>query len=53
MFLGAPHGAYDRILEFSTPVTGTLFFVPSADFLDDPPGPPGPPGPPAFPAENA
>ncbi|HEY0402571.1 MAG TPA: Dyp-type peroxidase, partial [Blastococcus sp.] len=22
MFLGAPHGAYDRILEFSTPVTG-------------------------------
>ena len=47
MFLGAPHGAYDRILEFSTPVTGTLFFVPSADFLDDPPGPP------AFPAENA
>jgi putative iron-dependent peroxidase len=46
MFLGTPHGAYDRILEFSTPVTGTLFFVPSADFLDDPPDPP------AFPAEN-
>ncbi|MDQ7910638.1 Dyp-type peroxidase, partial [Phytohabitans sp. ZYX-F-186] len=40
MFLGAPGAAHDRILDFSTPVTGTLFFVPSADFLDDPPGPP-------------
>ena len=49
MFLGEPAGNYDRILDFSTPVTGTLFFVPSADFLDDPPPPPedsgGPPGP--------
>ena len=41
MFLGNPPGNYDRILDFSTPVTGTLFFVPSADFLDDPPNPPG------------
>ncbi|BCB90788.1 Dyp-type peroxidase [Phytohabitans suffuscus] len=40
MFLGAPGAAHDRILDFSTPVTGNLFFVPSADFLDDPPGPP-------------
>ncbi len=37
MFLGDPPGNYDRILDFSTPVTGTLFFVPTADFLDDPP----------------
>ena len=36
MFLGDPPGTTDRILDFSTPVTGCLFFVPSADFLDDP-----------------
>ena len=41
MFIGNPPGNYDRILDFSTAVTGSLFFVPSADFLDDPPGPPG------------
>ena len=41
MFIGKPAGNYDRILDFSTAVTGCLFFVPSADFLDDPPGPPG------------
>ena len=41
MFLGEPPGNYDRILDFSTPVTGTLFFVPPADFLDDPPSPDG------------
>jgi putative iron-dependent peroxidase len=39
MFLGDPPGNYDRILDFSTAVTGTLFFVPTADFLDDPPAP--------------
>ncbi|TQS45924.1 Dyp-type peroxidase [Cryptosporangium phraense] len=39
MFLGDPPGVTDRILDFSTAVTGSLFFVPSADFLDDPPGP--------------
>ncbi|WP_238011393.1 Dyp-type peroxidase [Dactylosporangium sp. AC04546] len=33
MFLGAPPARHDRILDFSTPVTGTLFFAPSADFL--------------------
>jgi putative iron-dependent peroxidase len=40
MFLGAPPARHDRILDFSTAVTGTTFFVPSADFLDDPPDPP-------------
>jgi putative iron-dependent peroxidase len=37
MFMGTPH---DRILDFSTALTGTLFFVPGAEFLDDPPEPP-------------
>ena len=41
MFLGDPPGNTDRILDFSTALTGCLFFAPSADFLDDPPGPPG------------
>jgi putative iron-dependent peroxidase len=40
MFLGDPPARHDRILDFSTPVTGSLFFVPSVDFLDDPPDPP-------------
>ena len=40
MFLGDPPASHDRILDFSTAVTGTLFFVPSADLLDDPPDPP-------------
>ena len=39
MFIGNPPGNHDRILDFSTAVTGGLFFVPSADFLDDPPTP--------------
>jgi len=34
MFLGNPSGNYDRILDFSHPVTGSLFFVPSMTFLD-------------------
>jgi putative iron-dependent peroxidase len=37
MFIGKPPGNHDRILDFSTAVTGTLFYVPTADFLDDPP----------------
>jgi len=37
MFVGNPPANYDRILDFSTAITGTLFFVPTADFLDDPP----------------
>jgi putative iron-dependent peroxidase len=35
MFLGDPYGTYDRILDFSTALTGSLFFVPTGDFLDD------------------
>src|SRR6202795_863637 len=34
MFVGQPPGNYDRILDFSLAVTGSLFFVPSATFLD-------------------
>jgi putative iron-dependent peroxidase len=44
MFVGNPPGNTDRILDFSTAVTGSLFFVPPADFLDDLPDPPGPGG---------
>ena len=39
MFLGSPPGNTDRILDFSTALTGCNFFVPAADFLDDLPGP--------------
>jgi porphyrinogen peroxidase len=35
MFIGRPPGNYDRLLDFSRAVTGCLFFVPSATFLDD------------------
>ncbi len=34
MFIGLPPGNYDRILDVSTPVTGTLFFVPTTDMLE-------------------
>jgi putative iron-dependent peroxidase len=37
MFVGDPPGNHDRVLDFSTAVTGGLFFAPAADFLDDPP----------------
>jgi porphyrinogen peroxidase len=40
MFIGNPPGNTDRILDFSTALTGCLFLAPPADFLDDPPGPP-------------
>ncbi|MFD0154086.1 Dyp-type peroxidase [Streptomyces sp. NPDC055721] len=40
MFLGDPPGNTDRILDFSRAVTGCLFFVPSADLLDDLPAAP-------------
>ena len=33
MFIGRPPGNYDRLLDYSKAVTGTLFFVPSATFL--------------------
>ena len=42
MFIGKPPGNHDRLLDFSRAVTGGLFFVPTAGFLEDPPGPPGP-----------
>ncbi|MCF5144286.1 Dyp-type peroxidase [Pseudomonas sp. WS 5532] len=35
MFVGRPVGNYDRLLDFSTAVTGGLFFVPSADLLEE------------------
>ena len=34
MFIGALPGTYDRLLDFTHPVTGTRFFVPSMSFLD-------------------
>lgn len=40
MFIGEPPGNTDRILEFSTPVTGGLFFAPAADFLESMPSRP-------------
>src|SRR5947199_9688519 len=35
MFVGNPPGNYDRLLDFSRAVTGNLFFVPSATFLEN------------------
>ena len=37
MFIGNPPGNYDRILDFSTAVTGTLFFVPLVGLPRRPP----------------
>ena len=34
MFVGRPPGNYDRLLDHSRAVTGSLFFVPSATFLN-------------------
>jgi putative iron-dependent peroxidase len=34
MFIGRPPGNYDRLLDFSRAVTGNLYFVPSATFLE-------------------
>lgn len=34
MFVGSPPGNYDRLLDVSRAVTGALFFVPPATFLD-------------------
>ncbi len=59
MFIGAPPGNYDRLLDVSRPVTGSLFFVPSQTLLDqiDEPATAGPaqrdtPDQPAGPAGN-
>jgi len=35
MFIGRPPGNYDRLLDFSRAITGNLFFVPSATFLEN------------------
>jgi putative iron-dependent peroxidase len=35
MFIGRPPGNHDRLLDFSRAVTGSLFFVPAATFLED------------------
>jgi putative iron-dependent peroxidase len=34
MFIGSPEGNYDRLLDFSTAVTGSLFFAPSQPLLE-------------------
>jgi putative iron-dependent peroxidase len=34
MFVGDPPGLHDRILDYSTPLTGTTFFAPSATVLE-------------------
>jgi putative iron-dependent peroxidase len=34
MFVGRPAGNYDRLLDYSRAITGSLFFVPSADLLE-------------------
>ncbi|MFJ6508089.1 Dyp-type peroxidase [Streptomyces sp. NPDC091879] len=41
MFLGDGPAPHDRILDFSTAITGCLFHVPTVDFLDDLPAAPG------------
>ncbi|MGC1423205.1 MAG: Dyp-type peroxidase [Terracidiphilus sp.] len=51
MFIGRPPGNYDRILDFSTPVTGNLFFIPTSTFLDS--ISPDRPAPPVRVAQNA
>lgn len=47
MFLGDPPGNHDRLLDFSTALTGCLFFVPTVDLLEDGPAEsaPGEPAP--------
>lgn len=43
MFIGEPPGNYDRLLDFTHAVTGTMFFVPGQEFIsrlgDEEPGP--------------
>ncbi|WP_405178300.1 Dyp-type peroxidase [Nocardia sp. NBC_01377] len=40
MFAGTEDAAYDRILDFSLAITGTLFFTPPTDFFEDLPAAP-------------
>jgi putative iron-dependent peroxidase len=53
MFIGKPPGTTDRILDFSTALTGNLFYVPSIDFLDDPPDAPAAAEEPAAPSSES
>jgi putative iron-dependent peroxidase len=60
MFIGRPPGNYDRILDVSRAVTGSLLFAPSATFLDnladeEPAAPPDSPAPaePAAPSSSS
>jgi putative iron-dependent peroxidase len=53
MFVGTAQAAYDRILDFSTAVTGNLFFAPTIDLLEDPARAGAPPPPPAQPAPRS
>jgi putative iron-dependent peroxidase len=39
MFCGTEDAAHDRILDFSTAITGNLFFAPTVDWMEDPPTP--------------
>jgi putative iron-dependent peroxidase len=41
MFYGTEDAVHDRILDFSTAITGNLFAVPTVDWLEDPPAPGG------------
>lgn len=45
MFIGKPPGNYDRLLDVSTAVTGSLFFTPTGEFLDAAPDYAAPPPP--------
>jgi porphyrinogen peroxidase len=45
MFIGRPPGNYDHILDFSTAITGSLFFIPTVTFLDNVSADPSPPAP--------
>lgn len=49
MFLGSAPATHDRILDFSTAITGSNFYAPCADFFDAPPPPPAPAGAEALP----
>lgn len=58
MFIGRPPGNYDRLLDFSRAVTGNLFFVPTATFLENITGDPpavadASPSPAAVPSSSA
>jgi porphyrinogen peroxidase len=53
MFIGNPPGNYDRLLDFSQAITGTLFFIPTATFLDNvTQGAPAPAAPDSPPSES-